>query len=76
VPNTGDLFDIAPPPSDWRSCQTPEQRLSRYATDPSVATAPRREAADVLARFRSITEHPAPLPAPTVRILGMLMLVP
>jgi superfamily II DNA or RNA helicase len=76
VPRTGDLFDTTPPPSDWRSCQTAEQRLSGYATDPSVATAQRREAADVLARFRSVTEHPAPLPAPTVRILGMLMLVP
>ena len=76
VPSTGDLFDLGPSPGDWRSCPAPEQRLSGLAGDPLAAAAQRREAADVLARFRSTIGDQSPLPPASVRMLGMLMLVP
>jgi superfamily II DNA or RNA helicase len=72
VPWTGDLFD--PPSGDWRSCQDAEQRLAGLIADPSVPGQKRREASEVLARFRSVTAQR--LPPPSVRMLGMLMLVP
>jgi superfamily II DNA or RNA helicase len=76
VARTGDLFDIGPSPGDWRSCLVPEQRLSGFAADPLVSSSQRHGAADVLARFRLITADQSPLPPPSVRTLGFLMLVP
>jgi hypothetical protein len=70
------LFDPAPEAADWRSGRVAEQRLSGLAGDPSVTAAQRREAADVLARFRSVTGNRPPIPPPSERILGLLMLVP
>ncbi len=76
LPWMGDLFDTGPDPDDWRTCAVPEQRLSAFATDPSTPVPKRREAAEVLARFRTVTASQSPLPPPSVRRLGMLMLVP
>ncbi|HET6306091.1 MAG TPA: helicase-related protein [Rhodopila sp.] len=75
-PQPGDLFDIAPSSDDWRVCADPEQRLSGYAADPSVATAQRREAAEAVARFRSLAERQRPLPPLSLHLLGLLMLLP
>jgi superfamily II DNA or RNA helicase len=72
----GDLFDTAPRTVDWRYGKAPEQRLAAFAADMSVPTPQRREAADILARAGAITAQRVPLPGPTVRRLGLLMLVP
>jgi hypothetical protein len=72
----GDLFDTEPASSDWRFCTVPEERLSGFITDPLVSMPQRREAANVLARFHSLTANRSPLPPPSVRMLGMLMLIP
>jgi superfamily II DNA or RNA helicase len=74
--STGDLFTIEPSAGDWRSCPAPDQRLAGYGADPAVPAARRRDAAEVLARFGSIVADRPKLPAPTVRPLGLLMLVP
>jgi hypothetical protein len=76
VPWTGNLFDAEPSTSDWRTCPIPEQRLVRFVADPSLTPSQRREAVDVLARFRIISPDRAALPARSVRVLGLLMLVP
>ncbi len=76
LPVTGDLFDSDPPAGNWHTCPDPQQRLSGFIADPVVPGPQRREAADVLARFRSVTQQRPPLPAPSLRMLGMLMLVP
>jgi ERCC4-related helicase len=73
---TDDLFDFGPQSDHWRSNPTPDQRLSGFAADPSVSTTQRREATDVLARYRSLAKSQTPLPPPSIRMLGMLMLVP
>jgi hypothetical protein len=75
-PWVGDLFDTGPAPGDWHSCPVPEQRLSGFMTDSLVAMPQRREAANVLARFQSITANRSPPPLSSVRMLGMLMLIP
>jgi superfamily II DNA or RNA helicase len=72
-PSIGDLFAPARPEDDWRYCQVPEQRLARFAVDPSVAAADRRQAAEALAQLAA--KSPA-FPRPMVRTLGLLMLVP
>jgi len=71
-----DLFDTGPSPDDWRFCPVPEQRLSGYVADPSVAMPQRREAQDTLQRFRAIIACQSALPPRSVRTLGLLMLVP
>ena len=76
MPWNGDLFDPEPPSSDWRCCPIPEQRLAAFAADPSLTKSQRVEAGDVLARFRAIAPARSPLPPRSVRVLGMLMLVP
>lgn len=68
-----DLFHDGPSRRDWRSCLSAEQRLAGCAADPSIPMAHRREAADALAHLTAVA--PA-FPQPTVRMLGMLMLVP
>jgi len=70
VPAVGDLFDLA---ASFGERLTPEQRLANFAMDFSKSIAQRQDAMDVLARFRSIVPDPPP---PSVRMLGMLMLVP
>jgi hypothetical protein len=75
APWSGDLFDAGSPDGDWRVCAEPEQRLSDFVADATVAAARRREAADVLARFRSATAKRMPIPPASARMLGMLMLV-
>jgi hypothetical protein len=76
LPSTRDLFTAGPGPGDWRSCPLPEQRLSGCVADPTVAVAQRREAAGVLAGFRTLIAEPPELPAPSVRTIGLLMLLP
>jgi superfamily II DNA or RNA helicase len=73
LPWNGDLFKTEPLSSSGHS---PEQRLSGLIADPSAPPAKRREASDLLARFCSTTRNQSPLPPPSVRMLGMLMLVP
>jgi hypothetical protein len=75
APCSGDLFDAGLPDGDWRVCEDPEQRLSGFVADATVAASWRREAADVLARFRSVAAERMPVPSASVRMLGMLMLV-
>ena len=72
-PWIGDLFDTEP---SSRVPLIPEQRLAQFAADPSLTAAQRRDAVDVLTRFRSICPDPSPLPPRSLRILGLLMLVP
>jgi len=76
VPGIDDLFDAAPAATAWRSCAAAEQRLAGFAADPAVAVAQRRDAVDILSRFRAITAAQPAWPSPVVRILGMLMLWP
>ena len=76
VPWGGDLFNTEPPAGDWRSCPVPERRLSAFAVDPTLPVSQRREAVDTLARFRAIAPDRFPLPPRSLRILGLLMLVP
>ena len=73
VRQTADLFACSPPDEDWRSCSAPEQRLTGFVADPAVPLPQRREAADVLSKLRT---QPAAFPPFTVRMLGLLMLVP
>jgi superfamily II DNA or RNA helicase len=73
---TGDLFAGEPPPGDWRSCSAPDTRLGGYVADPSVPAAQRRDAAEVLSRYRTSVADRPKLPPPSVRMLGLLMLVP
>jgi superfamily II DNA or RNA helicase len=73
---TGDLFTAELPRDAWRSCPVPEQRLIGYCADPVVPAAQRREATEVLSRFRAIVADRPKLPEPSVRTLGLLMLVP
>jgi superfamily II DNA or RNA helicase len=75
-PRIGDLFDTRPEPDDGQTGPVPERRLTAFANDPSTPTQKRREAADVLTRFRTITASQPLLPPPSVRPLGMLMLIP
>jgi hypothetical protein len=70
------LFDTEPDEEGWRSCSIPEQRLARFAADISQTASQRREAVSLLRRFRDILPAPASLPTRSVRMLGMLMLVP
>jgi superfamily II DNA or RNA helicase len=76
VPLIADLFDTEPPAGDWHSCALPDQRLSGLIADPLVAAPRRHEAANVLARFRSLIGNRKVLPPVSVRVLGLLMLVP
>jgi superfamily II DNA or RNA helicase len=76
VPSTRDLFDTEPPPDDWRTCPIPEQRLSGFAADPLMAAPQRRRAATVLAQYRAATAQRPPLPPVSLRVLGLLMLLP
>jgi superfamily II DNA or RNA helicase len=76
VATTGDLFDPSPSPGDWRTIPDPERRLSGLAADPSATATRRREAAEALVRFHAMTKDAAPLPPASVRMLGLLMLVP
>jgi hypothetical protein len=71
-----DLFDTGPNPVDWKADPVPEQRLSAFAADPLTPVLKRREAAEVLARFRTVAASQSPLPPPSVRRIGMLMLIP
>ena len=73
---TDDLFDTAKSAHDWRCCPLPQDRLAGFAAALSMPAEQRREAADVLGRFRRMTKPPPPLPQPVVRMLGLLMLVP
>ncbi|WP_428489730.1 helicase-related protein [Rhodopila sp.] len=74
-PRSGDLFDAGPSDADWRVCADPEQRLSSLVADATIVPARRREAAEVLAGFRSVAGRRTALPSASVRMLGMLMLV-
>ena len=74
-PSGGDLFEAGPPDNDWRCCNDPEQRLTGLVADATVAPTRRRDAADALSGFRSVTARRAPLPSASIRMLGMLMLI-
>ncbi len=76
LPSIGDLFDGGPPIAAWRTCAVAEERLSGFAHDAGVPVPHRRDAADILSRFRAIIQQPHALPPPSVRTLGMLMLCP
>jgi hypothetical protein len=72
---TLDLF-ATEPPDDWRTNADPEQRLAGFAADLPIEMPRRREAADVLQRFRAVATREGSLPRPITSVLGMLMLVP
>ena len=71
-----DLYSAAPSADDWRSCSNPEQRLAGFAADPSLRPSERHRAADVLACFRDMSLFPSALPPRSLRMLGLLVLVP
>jgi superfamily II DNA or RNA helicase len=73
VPFTGDLFAVATAGGVGRDA---EQRLAAVVADPAVTAAKRREAAEVLDRYRGVMGGWSPLPPPSVRVLGLLMLAP
>ncbi len=76
VPWIGDLFDAAPPVGLWRSNPDAEQRLAGFAADLAEPVSHRRDAADVLSRFRAIIASRPEWSPPVARLLGMLMLSP
>ncbi len=73
---TADLFDTEAEVSDWRCCTDPRRRLRGLVADPSAKDWQRLQAADVLTGFGSVTGARPSLPAESLRILGLLMLVP
>ncbi|WP_428487731.1 helicase-related protein [Rhodopila sp.] len=73
---TGDLFEAGPVLGDWRAWPVAEQRLAGFIGDGTVPAAQRRDATESLSRYRAIIADQTPLPQPTVRTLGMLMLCP
>ena len=71
-----DLFGAGPAEDDWRSCAIPEQRLARFASDPLQTPLRRRQAGDLLSNFRDMSPDRGELPPRSLRMLGLLMLVP
>ncbi|MEA2791454.1 MAG: hypothetical protein QOG73_3860, partial [Acetobacteraceae bacterium] len=53
-----------------------ERRLAGFVADQSEPVFRRREAIDVLDRFRAVIARKTSLTRPTASVLGMLMLVP
>jgi hypothetical protein len=79
VPRTGDLFGAADARPAWQSLREPVERLAAFTADPNNPLPQRREANSVIELFqRQQGEHAAraPLSAPILRPIGMLMLVP
>jgi hypothetical protein len=72
---TLDLFEPEAP-DEWRSRVDPEERLAGLSADPSVVVSRRREAAEVLKHYRSVSARGVSLPPVSARMLGMLLLVP
>lgn len=79
IPIVQDLFGDAPSGSDWRFLSTPLDRLACFATDACNAAEHRREANAAVELFGQRSKEAADraaLPPPTLRPVGMLMLVP
>ena len=70
-----DLFEAGAADDSWHSCADPERRLDGFVADATMPAGRRREAAEVLARFRQAASEQMALPLASVRVLGMLMLV-
>ncbi|HUB16254.1 MAG TPA: helicase-related protein [Acetobacteraceae bacterium] len=79
VPRTADLFAEPPDRPAWKSVSAPLDRLAAFASEAANAPAARREANSVLTLFRNRSEEAAsdgtPSP-PSLRLFGMLLLVP
>jgi len=79
VPRTADLFGDAPGLPDWQLRPAPLDRLTAFAADSGAAPSRRREANSVVALFRRREEElaaHAALSPPSLRPIGMLLLVP
>jgi len=79
APRTGSLFGDMPCDPSWQLLSAPLDRLAGYAGDGNNLPARRREASSVVELFqRRDRENTlrAELSTPTVRQIGMLMLVP
>ncbi len=75
VLRTGDLFGSGPSVPDWRTCSVPFERLSGFATDPAVPADRRRDAKEILTRYRALAaEQSIAFPKATARMLGVLFL--
>jgi superfamily II DNA or RNA helicase len=72
IQRTGDLFDSEP---SFGNSLVSEHRLPILIADNTAPTSKRREATDVLARFNAMTNRSPPPPL-SLRMLGLLMLVP
>jgi hypothetical protein len=76
VARTGDLFGTSAPGPPWREQEDAIARLHSFATDPNVAPVRRREANDVLATSREYEMSRSVPGSPTIRPIGMMMVVP
>ncbi len=79
VPPTSDLFGAPPSDPEWRSLSAPLERLAAYAAGGANPPARRREADSAVELFQRREKDRtsrAALSSPTLRPIGMLMLVP
>jgi superfamily II DNA or RNA helicase len=76
VARTGDLFGTSAPGPPWREQEDAVARLRSFATDPNVVPAQRREVNDVLATFHEYEMSQSVPGPPTIRPIGMMMVVP
>ena len=78
-PPTGDLFGAPSGKPQWRLLNSPLDRLAAFVAEAGNSPARRREANGVIELFQRRSRecrHGAALSEPTLRQLGMLMLVP
>ncbi len=79
MPPMGDLFGATAPGPDWLSLAAPVDRLAGFAADANNPPDRRREANSAVALFQRRGQDlgaQALFPAPVLRQIGMLMLVP
>ncbi|HEY3849028.1 MAG TPA: helicase-related protein, partial [Acetobacteraceae bacterium] len=79
VPDTADLFGLAPALPGWKSLLEPLDRLAAFAADADYPPARRREANSAVAFFQrrgEERESRSALSQPLLRPVGMLLLVP
>ena len=79
VPGTGDLFGEAPKDPDWQLLSEPLSRLVAFVADADNPPARRREANSIVELYQRRTAEcaaRATLSPPSLRLIGMLMLVP
>lgn len=79
VPQTADLFGMTSTLPNWKTLSAPLDRLAAFAADPDNPLTKRREANSAVALFQCRGKERAAcvaLSPPTLRPVGMLLLVP